>query len=99
MGRRKVSVKQSVADSIASIAWYIESKGMIATAEKFSDAVYDFFLKLADTKKSYPVCRDSKRAGLGYKCVSYKKKYTIVFIESETEIIICEFLPSKLIHW
>jgi hypothetical protein len=37
MGKRKVVVKQSVADSIAEIAWFIESKGLIATAEKFSD--------------------------------------------------------------
>ena len=32
-----------------------------------------------------------------YKYVSYKKKYTIVFIESENEITICEFISSKLI--
>lgn len=38
-------VKHSVADSIAEIAWFIESKGMVATAEKFADNVYDFFFK------------------------------------------------------
>ena len=52
MGRRKIVIKQSVAENIASIAWYIESKGMIATAEKFVDQVYDFFEKLGDTRKS-----------------------------------------------
>ncbi len=31
--------------------------------------------------------------------VTNKKKYTIVFIESEAEIIICEFISSKLIYW
>jgi hypothetical protein len=99
MGRsRKIIVKHSVAESIAAIAWYIESKGMIATAEKFTDQVYDYFNKLSDLKKSYAICRDYKRASLGYKCVPYKKKYTIVFIESEKEIIICEFVSSKLIY-
>ena len=48
MGGRKVIVKQSVADNIAAIAWYIESKGLIATADRFVDNVYDHFLKLAD---------------------------------------------------
>ena len=99
MGSRKITVKQSAAESIAAIAWFVESKGMIATANKFTDAAYDYFIKLADTRKSYPLCREAGRAALNYKCISYKKKYTIVFIETDTEIIICEFISSKLIYW
>lgn len=98
MGSRKIIIKQSVAESIAAIAWYIESKGFVATGEKFTDKVYDYFERLADTRKSYAICRNAKRASLGYKCISYRKKYTIAFIESETEIIICEFVSSKLIY-
>ncbi len=99
MGRRKVIVKQTAADNIAAIAWYIESQGMVATADKFTDHVYDYFIKLSDTRKSYSLCREPQRALLGYKCIPYKKKYTIVFIETESEIIICEFISSKRIHW
>ena len=47
MGQREIIIKESVADSIAEIAWYIESKGMVATAEKFADDVYDFFYKVS----------------------------------------------------
>lgn len=71
---------------------------MIATAEKFVDRVYDFFEKLGDTRKSYATCRDEKRALLGYKCISYKKKYMVAFIESEEEILICEFISGKLVR-
>lgn len=99
MGKRKVIVKQSVADSVAEIAWFIESKGLIATAEKFTDAVYDFFLTLANPAKGYASCREPKRALIGYKCIPYKKKYTVVFLETDDEIIISEFIPSKNIHW
>lgn len=99
MGRRKITIKQSAAENIAAIAWFIESKGMIATANKFTDAAYDYFITLADNLKSYPLCREPQRAAAGYKCISYKKKYTIVFIEHDTEIIICEFISSKLIYW
>jgi hypothetical protein len=99
VGRREVNVKESVADSIAEAAWYIESKGLVATAEKFSDAVYDYFTKLSDSRRSHAICRDPDRAILGYKCISYKHKYTIVFLETNDELIICEFLPSKNIHW
>jgi hypothetical protein len=99
MGRRKVIVKQTAADSIAAIAWFIQSKGLIGTADKFTDDVYDYFIKTADTRKSYPLCKEPGRAALRYKCIPYKKKYTIVFIESEQELIICEFISSKLIYW
>jgi len=99
MGYRKIIVKQTAADNIAAIAWFIESKGLLITADKFSDDVYDYFIRIADTRKSYRICREPTRAAMGYKCVPYKKKYTIVFIESETELIICEFISSKLIYW
>jgi hypothetical protein len=99
MGSRKIVVRQSAAENIAAISWYIESKGMLATAERFADDVYNYFLKLADDRKSYAICREPARAALGYKCIPYKKKYTIVLIESDKELIICEFISSKLIHW
>lgn len=99
MVRRKVVVKQTAADNIAAIAWFIESKGLLSTANKFTDETYDFFIKLGDKLRAYPICREPHRALLGYKCISYKKKYTIVFIESDSEIIVCEFVSSKLIHW
>ena len=99
MGSRKITVKQSAAESIAAISWYIESMGLLVTAEKFADDVYDYFIKVADKRKSYPACREPQRAALGYKCVSYKKKYTVVFIESDSELTICEFISAKLIYW
>ena len=99
MGQREVIIKESVADSIAEIAWYVESKGLVATAEKFADDIYDFFIKLVDSRRSHAICRDPERALIGYKCIPYKRKYTVVFLESDDELIICEFVPSKNIHW
>ncbi len=99
MGSRKITVKQSAADSIAEIAWFVQSKGMVKTAEKFSDDAYDFIFTLSKNIKSYPTCKEPIRAMLGYKCIPYKKKFTIVFIETDVEIIVCEFIPSKLVYW
>ena len=99
MGSRKVIVKRTAAESIAAFAWYIESKGMIATAEKFSDHIYDFFYLLANEHKRFAYCRDPKRSLLGYKCVSYKKNYTVVFLETDKEIVVVEFISSKMIYW
>lgn len=99
MGIRKITVKKTVAENIAAIALYIESKGMPEAAERFADEVYDHFLIMADTRKSYPYCKEPLRAMMGYKCIPYKRKYTIVLIESENELIICEFISSRLIYW
>jgi len=99
VGQRTVIIRESVATSIAEIAWFIESKGMLKAAENFTDAVYDFFESMADDKRSFALCREPKRRALGLKCVTFKKKYTVVFIESEAEIIISEFLASKRLTW
>jgi plasmid stabilization system protein ParE len=99
MGFRKVVIRQSAAENIAAISWYLESEGLLATAEKFNDDAYDFIARLGDSRKRYRTCRDPERATMGYKCIPYKKKYTIAFIELDEEIIICEFILSKMIYW
>ncbi|GGH64782.1 hypothetical protein GCM10011379_17210 [Filimonas zeae] len=99
MGKRQITIKESAAESIAAIAFFIESHGLIATAEKFTDAIYDYLIQIADSRKRYAICREPGRALIGYKCISYKKKYTIVLLESDTEVLICEFQLSKNIHW
>ena len=99
MGFRKITIRQSAAESIAAISFYLESEGLLATAEKFTDDAYDFINQLADSRKGYRICRDPERNLMGYKCISYKKKYTIVFVELDTEIMVCEFFLSKRIYW
>jgi len=99
VGGRTVVVKQSAAESIAEISWYLESEGLLATAERFTDDAYNFIAKLGDSRKGYRACKEPVREALGFKCIPYKKKYTIVFIELDAEIIICEFILSKRIYW
>lgn len=99
MGFRKVIIRESAAYTIAEVSWYLESEGLLATAEKFSEEAYDFISKLGDGRKVYRTCRDPERSLMGYKCIPYRKKYTIVFIELKSEIIVCEFVLSKLIYW
>ncbi len=98
MGYKKIIVQKQVANSIAGIAWYIESKGILKTADIFCDAVYDYIFELGNENRSYPFCRESKRKMAGLKCAQFKKKYTIAFKEYEIKIIIVEFIPSKLIY-
>jgi hypothetical protein len=60
MGFRKIIVRQSVAESIAEISWYLESEGLLATAEKFSDDAYDFIAKLGDNRKKLQTMQRSR---------------------------------------
>ena len=98
MGKRKITIRQSAAESIAKISWFIESKGMIAAAEDFSNSVYDTIEKLGDQRISHAPCREKDRKMMGLKCKTFKKKYTIVVFESYDEIIVQEVLPTKLIR-
>lgn len=98
MGKRKIVIRESASQSIAEVAFFIESKGMVDTAEKFVDAVYDFIETLSDERLTHAICKEPVRNLLGLKCKSFKK-YSVVFDESEDEITICEFLPSKMIKW
>lgn len=50
---------------------------------------------MADEQRSHPVCKEPIRAVLNFKCIPYKKKYSIVFIETETELLIYEFISSN----
>lgn len=98
MGKRSIKILEPVMESIAEASWFIESKGLVATAENFSDSTYDFIEGLSNEKISYKLCREPERALLGFKCIQFKK-YTNVFMESDTEIIVIEFIPSKMIIW
>jgi hypothetical protein len=99
MGKRRIIVTKGAADNIAAIAWYIESLGLIATADKFIDDIYGHFYEMCDDLRSYALCRDPERALLGLKCKNFRKKYMIVFLETESELIICEFISSRTIKW
>src|SRR6476620_10245589 len=98
MGKREISILEPASTTIAEIGWYVESKGYPQTAKEFVNKAFDFFEKLSDPRIRHRPCSYSKWNKLGYKCVSFRKKYTIVFSESETEIVIWEFISSKLIH-
>jgi plasmid stabilization system protein ParE len=48
MGELKVTILDKAAAEVASIAFYIETKGLPATAKKFVDEAFHFFEKLGD---------------------------------------------------
>lgn len=96
MGKRKISILEPAATAAAEIAFFVESKGLPDTAKKFVDEAFLFFTKLSDDRIEHRPCRYKAWKGLGYHCITYKKKYVIAFLSLPKEIIICEFVSSKL---
>jgi plasmid stabilization system protein ParE len=97
MAQRKVSVLDKARDEVAHIAYFIESKGMPDTAKKFVDECISFFEKLANPKVRHRPCLFIVWNIQGYRCAIFKKKFVIAFIDTEQEIIICDFAASKLL--
>lgn len=97
MGKRKVSILEPAATAVAEIAWFIESKGLPQTAKKFVDEAFAFFERLSDERFEYKHCSYNKWKNLNYRCVTYKKKFVIAYLSQEKEIVICDFVSSKLL--
>lgn len=97
MGKRKVNILQPAVESIAEVAFFIESKGMPETAKKFVDEVFTFFEKLGDTIIEYGPCKYKRWKELGYSCVNYKGKYIIAYLRLTNEITICDFVSTKIL--
>jgi hypothetical protein len=97
MGKRKVSILEPAATAVAEVAWFIENKGLPQTAKKFVDGAFEFFDKLSDIRVEHKFCGYNKWKNLNYRCITYKKKYVIAYLSQENEIIICDFVSSKLL--
>jgi hypothetical protein len=97
MGKRKVSILEPAATAVAEISWFIEGKGLPKTAKKFVDEAFKFFQKLSDERVEHKPCGYNKWKDLNYHCITYKKKYVVAYLSQENEIIICDFVSSKLL--
>ena len=96
MGKRKVNILEQTATSIAAIAFFIEGNGMPLTAKKFVDEVFNFFETISTDTVSNRLCGYKRWRSLGYECVHYKK-YVVAYLSLSKEIIICDFVSSKLL--
>ena len=98
MGKRKVSILQEAATSVAKISYFIEGKGMPQAAKKFVDGVVEFFEAISIDTADHRHCSYARWKELGYQCVNYKKKYVVAYLSLQNEIIICDFAVAKLLQ-
>src|SRR5215216_2776770 len=97
MGKRKVTILETAVTSIAEIALFIEGHGMPQTAKKFVNDAFQFFEKLSDERLEHKPYSYSKWKDLDYRCITFKKKYVVAYLSLTKEIVICDFVSSKLL--
>ncbi|MDQ6609139.1 MAG: hypothetical protein M3Y85_04900 [Bacteroidota bacterium] len=97
MGKRKIKILETAASAVAEVSFFIEGKGLPKTAKKFVDDAFEFFDTLADERLEHHRCTYQKWKDLNYRCVTYKK-YVIAYLSLQKEIVICNFVASKLLR-
>lgn len=83
---------------MSDLIYFIESKGIKETAQKYVAKVYAFIESMNFEKVQFAYCKDEARSNIGLKCIGYKRKYTIVFYQFSDEVIITEYIPYKMLH-
>lgn len=95
MGKRKVTILEPAVEEVARIAMYIEGEGLPQTAKRFVDDAFEFFDSLSDERIIHRPCKHPAWKGLGLRCVNFRKKYVVSYLDNSDEIIICEFALQK----
>jgi len=97
MGKVRLKYTIKFADDLADLIYFIESKGLKETAYRYVEKVYAFIESLKFENVDYAYCKDTIRSNLGLKCVKYNSKYTLVFYQFPDEVIITDFVASKML--
>src|SRR5882757_9690606 len=97
MGERKITILDEAVQSVAEIAFYIESEGLPETAKRFVDEAFLFFETLTDEKVVHRPCRYLPWYRLQFRCANFRKKYIVGYLNNTDEIIICTFELQKLL--
>lgn len=96
MGKRKVTILEPAVEEVARIALYIEGEGLPKTAKKFVDDAFAFFASLSDDRIIHRPCRHPRTwRALNLRCINFRKKYVVSYLDNKSEIIVCEFALQK----
>lgn len=97
MAQRQVSILSKASEEVANIAYFIDSQGMPIIAKKFVDECFLFFEKLSSPQIKHRLCKNVIWRIQEYRCANFKKKYAVAYLDTEKEIVICDFALQKLL--
>jgi plasmid stabilization system protein ParE len=97
MGKRKVTILEPVVEELARISLYIEGEGLSETAKRFIDEAFEFFERLSDESIIHRPCKYPAWQRLNFRCLNFRKKYIVAYLNNTNEIVVCEFALQKLL--
>ncbi len=71
MAQREVTILDKAVEEVANVAYFIEGKGLPATAKKFVDSAFLFFEKLGKSPATHKPCSFPEWKELNYLCAPY----------------------------
>lgn len=95
MGKRKVTILEPAVEEVARIALFIEGEGLPKTAKRFVDDAFAFFASLSDERIIHRPCKHPPWKALNLRCINFRKKYVVSYLDNKSEIIVCEFALQK----
>ena len=75
----------------------LRGQGLPQTAKRFEDEAFHFFEHLSFEKITHRPCSYLPWKQLKYGCANFRKKYSVAYLDSSEEIIICDFALQKLL--
>lgn len=97
MVKREVTIHETVVEYVARIAFHIEGQGLAETAKKFIDEAFNFFEGLGDKRVTHRPCGFLPWRKLSYRCSTFRRKYTVAYLEISSGITICDIALSKML--
>jgi hypothetical protein len=94
-GQKEVTILEPAIEEIARVALYIEGEGLPKTAKRF--VAFAFFESLADDRFVHRPCKHPAWKKLDLRCVNFRNKYIVSYLDNTDEIVICEFALQKLL--
>ena len=70
---------------------------MPSTAKKFVDECFTFFEKLGNSKIKHKPCSFEIWNVQGFRCANFRKKYVVAYLDTDDEVVICDFALQKLL--
>jgi hypothetical protein len=68
----------------------LKEKDFPRLLKRFVDDAFAFFDSLSDDRIIHRPCKHPAWKALGLRCVNFRKKYVVSYLDNADEIIICE---------
>ncbi|NML22507.1 hypothetical protein HHL16_16610 [Pseudoflavitalea sp. G-6-1-2] len=93
--RKEVSIHRRVIEHISAIASFIKNQGLAQTALKFINDIFDLFSGLSEKRVTHRLCSFPNWRQKNYRCATFRKKYSVAYLDLLHEIIVSDFAVTK----